>query len=354
MDDRYGRLYELPAELAMLGHQVAGLCLSYRPREQGPSLTRTPKKNQVAWSSVNLGPFILPGLLRYFRKLKEIINDFHPDLIVAGSDALHCIFGQRIAEKHHLPCVLDLYDNFESFGLTLVPGISPLFRKAVAKAEGITCVSAQLERHVLTNYRPRGMVTTIVNAIPAELFQGKDKMIARQKLGLPAEAKLIGTAGALSKNRGIKTLIEAYNELAAHDPTIHLVLAGPQEPTIKLANDPKIHYLGELPYSEIPFLFSALDVGIICNVDSGFGRFCFPQKAYEMMACNLPVVAAGVGTMAELLSAFPEQLFSPGDVTGLVRAIRGQLTNPRQPEIPIVTWPQQAQKLLSFIEKIRP
>jgi len=29
--DRYARLYELPYQLALRGHQVLGLCLDYRP-----------------------------------------------------------------------------------------------------------------------------------------------------------------------------------------------------------------------------------------------------------------------------------------------------------------------------------
>ena len=34
LDDRFGRFRELPLELARLGHQVRGLCLSYRPRNE--------------------------------------------------------------------------------------------------------------------------------------------------------------------------------------------------------------------------------------------------------------------------------------------------------------------------------
>ena len=34
LDDRFGRFRELPLELARLGHQVHGLCLSYRARNE--------------------------------------------------------------------------------------------------------------------------------------------------------------------------------------------------------------------------------------------------------------------------------------------------------------------------------
>ena len=35
LDDAYGRFYELPLELAALGHEVRGVCASYRRREEG-------------------------------------------------------------------------------------------------------------------------------------------------------------------------------------------------------------------------------------------------------------------------------------------------------------------------------
>ena len=50
LDDRFGRLREIPLELARRGHRVTGLCLSYRSREEdwvsdGP----------VRWKSINAG-----------------------------------------------------------------------------------------------------------------------------------------------------------------------------------------------------------------------------------------------------------------------------------------------------------
>ncbi len=36
--DRYGRLYHLPAELALLGHDVYGFCLSY---QNAPPISQT-------------------------------------------------------------------------------------------------------------------------------------------------------------------------------------------------------------------------------------------------------------------------------------------------------------------------
>jgi glycosyltransferase involved in cell wall biosynthesis len=76
----------------------------------------------------------------------------------------------------------------------------------------------------------------------------------------------------------------------------------------------------------------------MCIVDSPFGRYCFPQKAYEMLACRLPVVAADVGAMGALLAATPACLYRVGDASDLADKLRGQLELPTLPNIPIDDW----------------
>jgi len=353
IDDRFGRLYELPLELARTGHQVTVICLSYRIKEEGHLLGPSKDGTTANWYSHNLGRFIIPGLIRYLKKVERLYSDFKPDLIFACSDAPHIIYGYKIARKLSIPCIIDLYDNFESFGLTKLPGILPLFKRAVKNAAGVVCVSSNLQNYIERSYRTKGMVQTISNGIPPELFHSIDRSICRKKLKLPANAKLIGTAGALGSSRGINTLFDGYKELVATDPSIHLVLAGSVEPGTTLPESDKIHYLGNLDYRDVPVLFNALDVGVICNIDSPFGHFCFPQKLYEMVACNLPVVAARVGASAEIMKEYPDFLFSPGDHQSLADAVKKQLKKPNRVQITVPTWETLATKLGLLIQNTK-
>src|SRR5206468_4198875 len=102
--------------------------------------------------------------------------------------------------------------------------------------------------------------------------------------------------------------------------------------------DARVHDLGELPHERIADLFCALDVGVIYLRDTVFGRFCFPQKAYEMLACELPIVAGKIGAMADLLAGIPECLYQPESPTELRRCIEFQLANRRLPKIRIESW----------------
>jgi len=93
-----------------------------------------------------------------------------------------------------------------------------------------------------------------------------------------------------------------------------------------------------LSHAQVATLFNALDVGVISVLDTPFGRHCFPQKAYEMLACELPVVASNVGATGGLFSSYPDLLFKPGSAEDLARAILMQLTLGNRPQLPIQDW----------------
>jgi glycosyltransferase involved in cell wall biosynthesis len=137
-------------------------------------------------------------------------------------------------------------------------------------------------------------------------------------------APLIGTAGAIFRNRGIGTLLHAFQALKPKFPALQLVLAGPRD--IEIPQLPGITDFGILPVDEVPILLNALDVAVICNRENDFGRYCFPQKAREIMACQVPVVAARVGSMEELFCDHPSWLFDPDSALSLVKALERRLT----------------------------
>src|SRR5258708_1903642 len=153
LDDRFGRFWELPLELARLGHEVQGLALSYRRRSGGISADGDGSSGSgVTWNSVNLLSGCLPQLEKYTRRALQISRDFRPDIIWACSDAYHAIFGNWLAKRVKSKCVIDLYDNFESFNATRVPGVLPRFKQAVKSAASVTCVSQPLADYITLNY----------------------------------------------------------------------------------------------------------------------------------------------------------------------------------------------------------
>jgi teichuronic acid biosynthesis glycosyltransferase TuaC len=349
LDDRFGRLRELPLELSKLGHDVIGLCWSYRRRKDGIFPDDDPDSGAcVRWHSRNLGKSVFPGLIKHFRYAGALTRELRPDLIWACSDSFHAILGARLGQSTHTRCVVDLYDNFESFGASRIPGVLQLLKKALRSADGVTCVSEPLAKHIFQNYRRSGPTLVLENGVRPDLFHTRERTACRKQLGLPEGAKIIGTAGAISRSRGIDALFGAFAMLAGDHPDLHLVIAGPRDRRTRIPTGLRVHDLGVLPFENVSTLLNALDVAAVCNRDSTFGRYNFPQKAYEIIGCGVPLVAAAAGAMKDLLVKYPNCLFKPDDPASCAEAIRFQLKNPSKIDLVVPTWSGLAKQLETF------
>lgn len=335
--DRYARLYEIPRQLALLGHDVLGLCLDYQGREDG-AWTHEAMPGRLRWQSHALRPRGRLPRVAYGWEALTALRAFKPDVLLGASDIPHVALGAWLA--HRLGCfyAADLYDNFEGFGQARIPGFVPALRWSVRRADLVTTTSALLREHVQAVCRPRGAVLAMPSSVDLSIFKPRDKQACRAALGLSADARLIGTAGGLYREKGIEPLYAAWPQIAAARPDVHLVLAGPTEPQCQPPVGDRVHHLGMLRHDQVARLFCALDVGVISVLDTPFGRYCFPQKAYEMLACRLPPVAADVGATGELFADYPNLLFKPGDADALAKTVLAQLDRAEQPALPILDW----------------
>lgn len=335
--DRYARLYEIPHQLARRGHTVYGFCLSYQGHDEGNWEHAAPG-GKLVWESRSLGTLILPRLFTYPGVLLRRLRDFDPDLVIGASDIPQVALGAWATRKLGVPYVADLYDNFESFGQARVPGFVGALRRAVRSAALVTTTSQALKELVIQGYNAKGEVIAMPSTVDKTVFKRLDRAASRRALGLPLDARLIGTAGGLHRGKGVDALYAAWPSIAQQHPDTHLVLAGPFDKNFPPPRDARIHYLGMLPHARTAELFSALDVGVIYLRDTLFGRYCFPQKAYEMLACELPIVGARVGAMTHLLADLPDSLYAPDDAEDLAHAVSARLSNPQKPGTTIDDW----------------
>ncbi|MEQ8660610.1 MAG: glycosyltransferase, partial [Gammaproteobacteria bacterium] len=207
--DRYARLYELPRCLAARGHDVLGLCLEYGGTTPD-AWTHTAPPGQLAWHSLPSGRLLLPGIAAHARTSLRTLAAFRPHVVLSASDVWHVALGHRLARRLGVPHVADLYDNYASFGAARLPGLRGAYGRALADAAAVSCVSAPLAELVRARHAPRGTVTVIESTIGAGQFVPRERADCRRELGLPADAPLIGYAGALDRTRGIEYLYAAF------------------------------------------------------------------------------------------------------------------------------------------------
>lgn len=352
IDDKYGRLREIPLGLAARGHEIYGYCLSYQRRPAGQSRDIN-EKAYVDWTTINAGIIKPIGFVIYAIRILFAARKIRPDLVIASSDSIYGVLGAWLSRRLAIPCVIDLYDNYESFAAIHIPGVKQLYKRALKNVELVTCVSEPLREYVRDNYRPNLPVLTLVNGTDPAVFTPLNRDECRARLNLPINGALIGVTGAISHSRGIEDLFNAYVILLEQVPNLYLVLAGDIGKGVTLPSSPNVIYLGSLPQQEIPCVINSLDVSVICNKDSAFGRYCFPQKLVEVISCGTPLVATNIGATKSILEDYSELVYETGDSQQLAERIIYQLKNRIVPEIETMAWADISAELDNEISRFK-
>ena len=224
VEDRYGRYFQIPKILSEMGNEVTIICLDYHSLYyEKPRLIKDGRLTIMLHTTGKRARLV--GLLRFIRSVKRYLEEHRPDALIGGSDALQSIIAAHLSGPVNSRLILDLYDNYEAYTLTQLPFIKWLFNMAVKKADAIAVISPELEEYIKRS-NPKGRVRVIGNAVEAGFNPGMDKTESRKTLQLPLRGAFVGTAGDLSRKRGVDVLIRAFNLLASESRDIYLILAG--------------------------------------------------------------------------------------------------------------------------------
>jgi glycosyltransferase involved in cell wall biosynthesis len=143
----------------------------------------------------------------------------------------------------------------------------------------------------------------------------------RPRLGLDEKTPLIGFVGRLHRQKGPDLLLRAFDRLPG-DSQAHLVVIGDgpeklnlQEEARRLKRTERIHFTGWIPGASA--LLGELDLLVLPSRTEGT-----PNIALEAMASRVPVLAAAVGGVTEILEDGKTGfLFPPGDTRSLFQTM---------------------------------
>lgn len=285
----YGRFFRLPVALAAAGHDVRVQLCSHRKLASLES-----RCDGVAWSSHDVRTL---GPLRFLRAVESEARAFEPDWIVGVSDAQYGWLARRLSRRLGARLAVDAYDNYEAY----MPWNAPLhwaWRRAVRAANVVTAAGPQLAARLQSHRRGGRPVDVLPMAADPE-FVPRDRRGCRTALGLPLDAPLLGYVGSWTRSRGTHSIMDAFARVRAERPEARLVLSG--RPPEDVLREPGVIGLGYLPDAQLPLLVSALDVAGIVVADTAFGRYSYPAKLCEAMACRTPVVASATDAVRWML-----------------------------------------------------
>jgi glycosyltransferase involved in cell wall biosynthesis len=185
---------------------------------------------------------------------------------------------------------------------------------------------------------------------------------ARRKLGLDPAARVVVYTGGLLEWKGVDLLVDAAREL--NDVTI--VIAGGMEADVarlrgRAAGQSHVRIDGFQPPERVVDYLVAADVAVVPNRSQPAisARYTSPLKLFEAMALGVPLVAADVPSLRELLTHGEDAwLVAPDDAGALAQGLRKLLDDARlraaiakrfRSRAPQHTWDARAQRILSWM-----
>jgi glycosyltransferase involved in cell wall biosynthesis len=196
-------------------------------------------------------------------------------------------------------------DDINVFGRE--PGRRPLIRWSLRSAGLVIALSSMLRDAVLDLTDGQARVAVIPNGVDAARFSPTSRDEARRKLGIPADARLVVSAGRLHQSKGFPTLVAAVGRLRARFPALRVAIVGAADreadATEGILAAAELNGLGDrliLPGEQAPdtlrLWYGAADLFALPTSREGS-----PNVILEALACGLPCVASPVGGIPDVL-----------------------------------------------------
>lgn len=185
-----------------------------------------------------------------------------------------------------------------------------------------------------------GNILIAFDAVNIEKFGIREsKSDARSILKIDQDKKLAVYAGSLQHWKGTELLTEAA----------------------KLLPDVEIRIVSGKPHKEVPLYLRAADVLVVPNTGKeDISRlYTSPMKLFEYMASGVPIIAADLPSMREIVDDSTAYFFSPDDYKSLASTIKKVLNDPEAEEkgrrsmvkVKEYSWQNRAQGVLNFVFK---
>jgi len=185
--------------------------------------------------------------------------------------------------------------------------LRPRLQQSLRRVTRIFTVSASLKQVAVDLGVPADKVRVVGNGVDLERFRPLPQPEQRRLLGLPDDALVLITVGALVPRKGFHRVIELLPGLLEAFPNLHYLAVGGPSPegdigeqlrrqVADLGLQDRVHFLGSLSPDELNGPLSAADLFVLSTGNEGWANVFL-----EAMACGLPVVTTDVGGNAEVV-----------------------------------------------------
>jgi len=212
-------------------------------------------------------------------------------------------------------------------------------KACLERADWIVATSPQEKQYMKVLVPHQDCIEMIPCGTDVDHFGSISRPVARQRLGISPQAKVVMYVGKFSQRKGIETLVRAVAQsIFRTSEDLKLIIAGGSDPNredsaecdrikqvvAELGLSNLTTFPGYIADVDLPAYYAAADV---CVVPSYYEPFS--PVAVEAMASGTPVVASNVGGLQ--FTVVPEVtglLVPPKDEVALAQAVDRVLANP--------------------------
>ncbi len=272
----------------------------------------------------------------------RVVGDFCPPILSAGTPKAG-LLGTLAGALCRLPARVYVVRGLpvETAVGAKAALLSATERLAGHFAHRIVCVSESLRREALKRRLYPERKTVVLgpgtsNGVDTTRFRPPapdDRALARERLGIPQGAPVLGFVGRLTRDKGVADLAETFlGGVLSRVPEARLLLVGPfeEEDAVPRATrrlleaHPHVHLVGFL--EGVEEAYRAMDLLVFPSYREGF-----PNAPLEAAASGIPVVGYAVtGTVDAVVDRVTGTLVGPGDRKGLAEAVVDYLTRPEK------------------------
>ena len=318
---------ELACELAARGHRVH-LVSSDRPfrlRDGLPTLTFE-RVETPAYPLFHEPQYLLSLATAIARiSAEQSLDVVHAHYAVPHATAAYLAVQMLEAEGVARPprTVTTLHGT----DITLI-GAEPAYRRVVQfslqQSHAVTAVSESLKRDTLNSVGPVGEIAVVPNFLDCEVYR-RQPDDARRRAIAPGGEPILLHASNFRPVKRVGMVFDIFERVRRERPVRLLFVGdGPDRQALE-ARVRSSPWRGDVTFAGeqedlVPWL-SLADVFLLPSSQESFGL-----AALEAMACEVPVVAARVGGLPEVID--DEQtglLCEPDDVEGMAARVRGLL-----------------------------
>lgn len=292
------------------------------------------------------------------RVLLPHVRAFAPDLIFSCVLYPHGYTALKIARALSVPAVAMAIGSDIN---RMADAVSAMHTRAVLReSDLILSVCEDLRKKAVAMGARPERSHAILNGCDLSTFHVIDRLQARQKLDIAADAQAVVYVGRMDIKKGLRELVEASISLHAQRPKlqVYLIGDGPDQPIIQSAIDAGnatgyIHVLTSCGFDDVAQWMAAADVATLPSYMEG----C-PNVVLEALACGRPVVATDVGGIPEIMNDTCGCLVPPRDAGALAKGLSAVLDRSWDPvEISSIhgrSWHAVADEMLALFESLVP